>query len=61
MFHDLVNAARFIAGREGWLVCNFVRGMEEVSGLKIVWEPEGLKIPPPYFALLVCFVSWNVL
>ena len=36
VFHDLVNAARFIAGREGRSVCDFVRGTEDVSDLKIV-------------------------
>ena len=36
MFHDLVNVARFIAGREGLSVSDFVRGTEEVSDLKIV-------------------------
>ena len=59
VFHDLVNAARFIKGRRGWSVCGFVGSLGEGSGLKIVWEPEDLKIPPPYFALLVCFASWN--
>lgn len=54
-----MNAARFIGGRRGGSACGFVGSMEEVSGLKIVWDPEDLKIPPPYFALFVCFASRN--
>ena len=36
VFHDLVNVARFIAGREGLSVCDVVRGTEDVSDSKIV-------------------------
>lgn len=36
VFHDLVNAAKFIGRRGGWSFCGPMRGMGEVSGLKIV-------------------------